>query len=48
MSAATNPVVGAVVRKDGKLQPVAGSDPSTQWTYRPDPIATKPATDPPE
>ena len=34
MSTEANPVIGAVIRKDGTLQPVEGSDPSSQWTYR--------------
>lgn len=34
MSATANPVIGAIVRHDGKLQPVAGADPSAQRTYR--------------
>lgn len=37
MSAKPNPVVGAMIRKDGKLQPVEGRDPSSQWTYRDEP-----------
>jgi hypothetical protein len=34
MSAEANPVIGAMVHKDGKLQPIPGQDPSSQWTYR--------------
>jgi hypothetical protein len=34
MTVQANPVIGAMVRKDGKLQPVEGSDPSAPGTYR--------------
>lgn len=50
MSAKDNPVVGAMIRRDGKLVPVAGADPSAQWTYRAEkeqPVARKP-TPPPD
>jgi hypothetical protein len=36
VSAEGNQIVGALVQRDGKLQPVQGADPSAQWTYRPE------------
>lgn len=41
MSVSANPVIGAMVRRDGKLSPIIGADPSTQWTYRPEPERTE-------
>jgi len=40
VTAKANPIVGAMIHKDGKLQPVAGPDPSAQWTYRVEPSST--------
>lgn len=34
MTPQENPVIGAVVRQDGSLDPVRGADPSKQGTYR--------------
>ena len=37
MSAKSNPIIGAMVGKDGKLDPVEGADPSSPRTYRIEP-----------
>jgi hypothetical protein len=42
-----NSVIGAMIRKDGQLQPVEGEDPSAEWTYRPEePEEPEPKDDP--
>lgn len=41
MSAKANPVIGAMVHKDGRLQPVEGSDPSTPGTYREEELSSE-------
>jgi hypothetical protein len=47
VSVISNPVVGAMIRKDGQLQPVEGRDPSAEWTYRAEELTDLEEDDPP-